>query len=155
MAKSTAAKGRGKGNKTPSVLKKPNTVEKQGRDTPPDRAAKRGVSKPGRDATPRDSIVYMTSTRAQNGFGRMLDTVAHGGTVLITRQNTTQAVVMSVERYEALTRGPASDLDTLTAEFDDLLRRLQSPTARARLRDAFRASPDELSQAAVAATRQA
>jgi prevent-host-death family protein len=96
----------------------------------------------------------MTSTEAQNGFGRVLDTVARQGTVLITKHNATQAVVISVERYEALTQGPASGLDTLTAEFDDLLRRMQSPEARAGVRAAFAASPDELSRAAVAAARK-
>jgi len=96
----------------------------------------------------------MTSTEAQNGFGRVLDTVAREGTVLITKRNAAQAVVMSVERYEALTRGTSSGLDELTADFDDLLRRMRSPEARAGLRDGFRASPDELSRAAVAAAQR-
>lgn len=107
-----------------------------------------------RRPAPRDTIVYMSSTEAQNGFGRVLDTVARNGTVLITKRNEAQAVVMSVERYEALTRGVASGLDTLTAEFDDLLQRMQTPEARAGLRSAFRASPDDLSRAAVAAARR-
>ena len=63
-----------------------------------------GIHKPGKGAAPRNATVYMTSTQAQNAFGRVLDTVAHEGTVLITKRNATQAVVMSVERYEALTR---------------------------------------------------
>lgn len=120
-----------------------------------------GVGRPGGAqsrgagrATPRGTVVSMTSTEAQNGFGRMLDTVARQSTVFITKHNATQAVVMSVEQYEALTQATTSELDTLTAEFDDLLERMQAPRARAGLRDAFRASPEELSRAAVAAARR-
>jgi antitoxin Phd len=101
-----------------------------------------------------DRVVYMSSTEAQNGFGRMIESVARGSTVLITRHNTTQAVVMSVERYEELTRSASADLDTLTAEFDEMLQRMQTAGAQEALRDAFRASPDELSRAAVAAARR-
>lgn len=107
----------------------------------------------GRDGVGEGSTVYMTSTEAQNGFGRVLDTVARNNTVLITKRNATQAVVMSVDRYEALTRGASSELDTLTAEFNDLLSRMQTPQAKAGLHDAFWASPDELARAAVVAAR--
>ncbi|HEX5726474.1 MAG TPA: type II toxin-antitoxin system prevent-host-death family antitoxin [Longimicrobiaceae bacterium] len=97
----------------------------------------------------------MTSTEAQNGFGRLLDTVARDATVLIQKHNVTQAVVMSVDRYEALSRGSAPSLDDLAAEFDELLARMQTPEARAGMRDAFAASPDELGRAAVEAARRA
>lgn len=96
----------------------------------------------------------MTSTEAQNGFGRMLDTVARDGTVLIKKHNVTQAVVMSVDRYEALTKADAPDLDALTAEFDEMLARMQTPEAEAAMLRAFRASPEELGRAALAAAKQ-
>lgn len=99
------------------------------------------------------STIYMTSTEAQNGFGRVLDTVARNNTVVITKRNATQAVVMSVDRYEALTRGASPEMDTLTAEFNDLLSRMQTPLAKAGVHDAFWASPDELARAAVSAAR--
>lgn len=95
----------------------------------------------------------MTSTEAQNGFGRMLDTVARGGTVLITKHNATQAVVMSVDRYEALTRDEAPSLDALTAEFDAMLERMQMPEVREGIRAGFSASPAELGRAARAAAQ--
>lgn len=97
----------------------------------------------------------MTSTEAQNGFGRMLDTVARDGTVLITKHNVTQAVVMSVDRYEALTRRDEPALDTLTAEFDEMLARMQTPEVRAGIRAGLSASPAELAEAALAARRSA
>ncbi len=40
----------------------------------------------------------MSPIEAQNGFGHLLKTVAHGRMVFITRHNTAQSVVMSVER---------------------------------------------------------
>lgn len=99
-------------------------------------------------------VVRMTSTEAQNGFGRVLDTVARGGTVLITKHNATQAVVMSVDRYEALTREEAPDLDALTAEFDAMLERMQTPGAEEAMLRALRSSPEELGRAAVAAAQR-
>ncbi|HLM66443.1 MAG TPA: type II toxin-antitoxin system prevent-host-death family antitoxin [Longimicrobium sp.] len=98
--------------------------------------------------------LIMTSTEAQNGFGRMLDAVANEGTVLIKKHNVTRAVVISANRYAALTREEPSTLDTLTAEFDDLLARLQTPESRAGLQDAFGASSSELGNAAVAAAQR-
>lgn len=102
----------------------------------------------------RDSVIYMSSTEAQNGFGRVLDTVARNNTVVITKRNENQAVVMSVEQYEGLTGRASIQLDTLTAEFDALLESMQTPEARAGMRVAFRASPEELGRAAVAAAQR-
>jgi antitoxin Phd len=136
---------------TPGTSKKGSGAERAAK---PSGKSPRKPAPSRKGASARSSMVYMTSTEAQNAFGRVLDTVAREGTVLITKRNATQAVVMSFERYEALTRGTSSDLDELTAEFDDLLRRMQRPEARAGLRAAFRASPDELSRAAVAAARK-
>lgn len=99
--------------------------------------------------------VTMTATEAQNRFGRVLDEVARDGTVLIKKHNATRAVVISADRYEALTRNESPALDLLTAEFDDMLARMQAPGAREGMQAAFDASPDELGRAAVAvATRR-
>lgn len=101
------------------------------------------------------ATVTMTSTEAQNGFGRMLDAVARHKTVLITKHNVTQAVVISAERYrELMPQAEAPSLDALTAEFDEMLARMQTPESRAAMRDAFGASPEELGRAAVAAARK-
>jgi antitoxin Phd len=98
--------------------------------------------------------VVVTSTEAQNAFGRVLDTVARDGTVMITKHGVTQAVVVSADRYEALTRTQPPSLDLLTAEFDAMLERMQAPGAEEAMLEAFRASPEELARAAVAAARQ-
>ncbi|CAN5150504.1 hypothetical protein BH20GEM2_BH20GEM2_08750 [soil metagenome] len=97
----------------------------------------------------------MSSTEAQNGFGHLLDRVSKNDTVVITKHAAAHAVIMSVERYEALTQEESSILDDLTDEFNALLAGMQTPAARAAVRDAFRASPDELARAAIAAARRA
>lgn len=104
-------------------------------------------------ASRREPVARVTSTEAQNAFGRVLEAVARDGRVMITKHNAAIAVVMSIQEYEALTAEPARDLDSLAAEFDQLLADLQTPEAEAGLRDAFNASPDELGRAAVEAAR--
>jgi hypothetical protein len=61
---------------------------------------------------------------------------------------------MSVQQYEELTGRASSVLDTLTAEFDELLERMQAPVAIDAMLAAFRASSEELGRAAVAAARR-
>lgn len=51
-------------------------------------------------------------------------------------------------------RKESAMLDTLTAEFDALLARMQIPGFRKGMRDAFSAFHDELGRAAVAAARR-
>jgi antitoxin Phd len=103
----------------------------------------------------RGEVVTMTSTEAQNAFGRVLDTVARDGTVLIKKHNVTQAVVMSVDRYEQLTRPEAPSLDALTVEFDQMLERMQRPEVQGGIRAGLSASPAELGEAARAAAQRA
>jgi len=112
---------------------------------------------PRRKHAPRPAsakVVYMSSTEAQNGFGRVLEIVGRNGRVFITRRNANQAVVISVEEYEALTGRSESPLDALTAEFDEMVAQMQTPVAKAAMRAAFRASPDELADAAVWAAQR-
>jgi prevent-host-death family protein len=96
----------------------------------------------------------MTSTEAQNGFGRVLDTVARDGTVVITKRNATQAVVISADRYRALTRTEEPGLEALAAEYDDLLAKMSTPAAKEGVLRAIRSSPEELARIAVAAARK-
>ena len=104
------------------------------------------------EATARGGApVVMTSTEAQNGFGRMLDTVARDGTVMITKHNVTQAVVISADRYEALTRADTPKLDLLTAEFDAMLERMQDPEVQAGIQAGLSAFQRQPGRAALAA----
>lgn len=119
--------------------------------------------KPGRQACRGDrgsapparaERISVTATQAQNEFGRMLDAVAQDHVVVITKHNTPRASNLSIARFEALSRADETVLDALTGEFDALLERMQTPEARAAMRRAFAASPEELGQAAVAAAER-
>ena len=59
-----------------------------------------------------------------------------------------------MDEFNALTRATERTLDTLSAEFDAMLARMQAPRAQARMKAAFRASPKELGKAAIAAARK-
>ena len=71
----------------------------------------------------------VSATEAQNNFGRVLGQAASGGIVYITRYDEPAAVVLSVERYRALTTATDPDLDELAAEFDERVARMQSHEA--------------------------
>jgi len=97
----------------------------------------------------------VTATEAQNEFGRILDRATHDEVVVITRHHAPRAVLLSIGRYRELAGAEATMLDTLTAEFDALLARMQTPTVRAGTERGFRATPEQMGRAAVkaAATR--
>jgi antitoxin Phd len=108
-----------------------------------------GVSLPSSaDRRPR-----FTATEAKNGFGQILDKAIQGNTIVITKHNLPRAVLMSMEEFTALSGASESQINTLTAEFDSLLARMQGSTARSAMEAAFRASPERLGKAALAADR--
>lgn len=98
-------------------------------------------------------VTEFSATEAKNSFGRVLDAASSQGMVAITKRDRTTAVVLSLDAYQALLGAQAKPLDTLSHEFDALLQRMQAPTSRDALMDAFDADPEELGQAAVAAAK--
>lgn len=95
----------------------------------------------------------VTASEAKSEFGRVLEMVIQGGTVVITKHDVPKAVLISVESFNALSRATETRLDTLGREFDVLLARMQTPKARLGMKTAFAASGKELGKAAVAAAR--
>ena len=95
-----------------------------------------------------------TATEAKNEFGELLERAIRGEAVVITKHETPKAVLISMDKYNALRAAPELKLDDLTAEFDAMFERMQTPKARAAVRDLFRSSPEELGKAAVAAARK-
>jgi prevent-host-death family protein len=98
--------------------------------------------------------VTVSSTEAQNEFGRVLDLAARDQVVVITRHNAPRAVLISADRFRALAGAEAVMLDTLTNEFDALLARMQTPEVRAGTERGFRTTPEQMGRAAVAAARR-
>jgi|ERR1043166_3746266 prevent-host-death family protein len=95
-----------------------------------------------------------TATEAKNEFGRLLEKAMHGTTVVITKHQSPRAVLISMDKFEALAKAPEVKLNTLSEQFDALLSRMQAPAVRRQMSAAFKASPKELGEAAVAAARK-
>lgn len=96
-------------------------------------------------------IQTVAATRVKNEFAAILDQASSGGAVAITRHDMPKAVLISYEEFESLVKARAHTLDDLSAEFDGLLARMQTPEARKGVEAAFNASPAELGRTAVAA----
>lgn len=100
----------------------------------------------------------VTATEAKNEFGRLLETVIRGGRVFITRHDAPKAVLISAEDFEALSAAAKANvknkLNTLRNEFDALLAEMQTPRARAGIKAAFSAAPEELGRVAAEAMRK-
>ena len=105
---------------------------------------------PGRGRRGAERI-SVTATEMKNRFGRMLDEVAQGKAVVVTKHDQARAVLISIDEYESLSGSFENDLDTLSAKFDALLAGMQTAEAVAGMEAAFSASPEALGRAAVAA----
>jgi prevent-host-death family protein len=92
----------------------------------------------------------VSASDAKNGFGSILDRVARGGTVAITRHDRPVAMLISIEAYRALAPAPEEALKNLAAEFDAMYERMQLPGAAEAMQRAFAMTPAELGRAAVA-----
>lgn len=75
--------------------------------------------------------------------------MARDGVVYITKYDRAEAVVLSLERYKALTGANAPDLEELTRQFDKMLAWMQSPDSAAGVNAFFAMGTDELGEAAL------
>lgn len=94
-------------------------------------------------------IEQVTATNAKNRFGAVLEEAAKYGAVAITRNDSTKAILLSVEEFESLVDRNADPLKELESSFDAWLDNQQTPKARKALKRAFRATSDELGRSAV------
>lgn len=95
-----------------------------------------------------------SATEAKNTFGTVLETALNKGMVAITKQDKTRAVLLSMEEYQALLERAPDPLKTLSAEFDALEARMQTPKAKAAGKALFKATPAELGRAAANSARK-
>ncbi len=94
------------------------------------------------------------ATRLKNEFGAIFEQVVRGGAIAITKHATARAVLISVDEFEALAGERQRGLDALSAQFEGLLARMQTPKAKKGIAAAFNASPKALGRAAVKAARK-
>ena len=109
-------------------------------------------------STPSPCIAEMptiSATELKNATADVFEQVAARRAVAITRHDKPRAVLLSVEQYEALTGQQNPDwLQKLHEEYRGLLDRMQGPEQRAAAEKLFKATPEELGEAALWAARQ-
>jgi prevent-host-death family protein len=99
-------------------------------------------------------VPAVAATRLKNEFGAVLEQALRGGAVAITRHDTPKAVLISYDEFQSLVKARSHSLSDLSAEYNVLLARMQTPKARKGMKAAFNASPDELGRAAFKAARK-
>ncbi len=99
-------------------------------------------------------VPAVAATQLKNAFGAVLEQAVRGGAVAITRHDTPRAVLISYDEFQALIRARSSSLSDLSAEYDALLARMQTPRAKRGMEAAFHATPAELGRAAGKAGRK-
>lgn len=100
---------------------------------------------------PGVELVAVSATEARNEFATFLEKAIARAVVVIHKQDTPKAVLLSLEALRSLLSRPV--LNTLTAEWDALLAKMQTPKARAGMMAAWNATPEEIGRAAVRAAR--
>lgn len=104
------------------------------------------------DSTP--SGESLTFTEVQRALGSVLDRVAEGSIITITRRGKPAAMLIPVATCEPQPVEQPDLLAALRASFDERFARMQTPEARARVDALFAATPEELGRAAVKAAKR-
>jgi len=109
-------------------------------------------------STPSPRVAEMptiSATELKNATADVFEQVASRRAVAITRHDKPRAVLLSVEQYEALTGQQNPDwLEKLHEEYRGMLDRMQGPKQRAAAEKLFKATPEELGEAALWAAQQ-
>lgn len=96
----------------------------------------------------------VSATSAKTEFARVLEMAIQGDAVVITKHDAPKAILISVEEFDALSDAKRTALDTLSADFDALMERMQAPRSAAAIHTAFGATPEQLADAALASARK-
>ena len=110
---------------------------------------------PTSPAPPEAEMPTITATELKNTTADVFEQVAARRAVAITRHDKPRAVLLSVEQYEALTGQQNPDwLEKLHEDYRGMLDRMQGPEQRAAAEKLFKATPEELGEAALWAAQQ-
>ena len=108
------------------------------------------------EAAPRlAEMPTISATELKNATADVFEQVAARRAVAITRHDKPRAVLLSIDQYEALTAQHTPPwLEKLHEEYSGLLDRMQGPEQRAAAEKLFKATPEELGEAALWAAQQ-
>lgn len=90
----------------------------------------------------------------KNSTADVLDRVAAGAAVAITRHDKPRAILVSIEHYERMAGSESNLLNELQEEYRGVLEKMQSPEQKATAKRLFQATPEELGAAAVRAAHK-
>jgi antitoxin Phd len=93
-------------------------------------------------------VPSVTASELKSGLAGVMEQATQLGAVAITKHDAPKAVLVSYAEFEALIAARTPAIDALSAEFDALLARLQTPAAQRGMADAFDAPPQALGGAA-------
>lgn len=97
----------------------------------------------------------ISATELKNATADVFEQVAARRAVAITRHDKPRAVLLSIDQYEALTAQHNPPwMEQLHEEYRGLLDRMQGPDQRAAAEKLFKATPEELGEAALWAAQQ-
>ncbi len=97
-------------------------------------------------------LTTVAASEVKIRFGALLDSVAQGAPVAISKHDQPKAVLLSMDEFRSLVALRQSSLDVMAAEFDGLLESMQTKQAKTGIAAAFAYSPKQLGAAAVAET---
>jgi len=96
----------------------------------------------------------VTASVLKNKFSEVAR-LASSGPLAVSRHNRREFVILTAGQYEELQQSRRAPLESLTAEFDQMVARMNTPKAKRATAALFSASPKALGKAAVNAHRAA
>jgi prevent-host-death family protein len=109
---------------------------------------------PVRGFTPVAELPAVTASVLKNQFGEVAR-LAATAPLAVSRHNRREFVILASEHYEQMQQSRRAPLESLAAEFDQLVGKMNTPEARRATASLFSASPKALGKAAVKARRAA
>ncbi len=96
----------------------------------------------------------VTASVLKNKFSEVAR-LASSGPLAVSRHNRREFVILTAGQYEELQQSRRAPLESLTAEFDQMVAKMNTPKAKRATASLFSASPKALGKAAVNARRAA
>ena len=94
----------------------------------------------------------VTASVLKNKFSEVAR-LASNGPLAVSRHNRREFVILTAGQYEELQQSRRAPLESLTAEFDQMVAKMNTPKAKRATAALFSASPKALGKAAVNARR--
>jgi len=94
----------------------------------------------------------VTASALKSHFGEV-SSKAMKGALAITRHSRPEFVLVPIEQYIAFQRNQAAPMEALSAEFDAMVARMNSPKAQQGVAKLFQATPTQLGRTAMKSAR--